>query len=220
MRLADLQAKAYMPTTRTLTPERAWSCQLCHQHCAPPPFAELVSKLRINFSQVGVGFVHMGGVHNFGYFASEQTLTFLTKRKVKLWFLLDRDEKEESEINKLAKKCSADASLKVLRKRELENYLIVPRVVAEFVGLKLRLADTKAPIHPPAEADVTKKIDEIAEKLKSFAIEKRVAKGTVQAAVSHTKANLRRRIGSRSSKNCRRNRQEYQRVRGIEKRCE
>jgi len=46
----------------------------------------------------------MGGVHNFGYFAAEQTVSFLMKRKVKLWFLMDRDEKEEGEIAKLAKK--------------------------------------------------------------------------------------------------------------------
>jgi len=65
---------------------------------------EWAAKLRINFSQAGVGFVHMGGVHNFGYFAAEQTVSFLMKRKVKLWFLMDRDEKEEGEIAKLAKK--------------------------------------------------------------------------------------------------------------------
>jgi hypothetical protein len=24
-------------------PVKAWSCQLCYQHCAPPPIADLVS---------------------------------------------------------------------------------------------------------------------------------------------------------------------------------
>ncbi|MEO6751983.1 MAG: AAA family ATPase [Chthoniobacteraceae bacterium] len=137
---------------------------------------EWAAKLRINFSQVGVGFVHMGGVHNFGYFAAEQTMTFLTKRKVKLWFLLDRDEKEEVEIANLARKCGANASLKVLKRREIENYFVLPRVITEFIALKRSLAGGKTAEGTLTEAEVLKKVDEIAETLKGYTIEKRVAR--------------------------------------------
>jgi putative ATP-dependent endonuclease of OLD family len=136
---------------------------------------EWAAKLRINLSQAGVGFVHMGGVHNFGYFAAEQTLTFLTNRRVKLWFLLDRDEKEKGEIAKLAQKCGPSASLKVLRKRELENYMIVPRVMMDFISLKRNLSNVTIS-EPPSEKDIMKKFDEIAEKLRPLAVAKRVVK--------------------------------------------
>lgn len=137
---------------------------------------EWAAKLQVNFSQAGVGFVHMGGVHNFGYFATEQTMSFLMKRKVKLWFLIDRDEKEESEIAKLAKQCGPNALLKVLKKRELENYLAIPRVVAEFIAVKKRLANPSMTIDVISEAEIAKKIDEVAENLKPLAVEKRVVK--------------------------------------------
>ena len=137
---------------------------------------EWAAKLRINFSQVGVGFVHMGGVHNFGYFAAEQTLSFLMKRNVRLWFLIDRDEKEEGEIAKLIQKCGQNAILKVLKRRELENYLIIPRVISEFIGLKRKLAGQFSNLDLPSEPEVVKKIDEVAEQLKALAIDKRVVK--------------------------------------------
>jgi hypothetical protein len=42
MQLAELNAKPDANPANT-HPINAWSCQLCHQPCAPPPFAELVS---------------------------------------------------------------------------------------------------------------------------------------------------------------------------------
>ena len=42
MRLADLKAKPDANHANA-HPFHAWSCQLCHQHCAPSPFAQLVS---------------------------------------------------------------------------------------------------------------------------------------------------------------------------------
>jgi predicted ATPase len=137
---------------------------------------EWAAKLHTNLSQVGAGFVHMGGVHNFGYFAAEQTLNFLMKRNVKVWFLLDRDEKEESDISHLAKKCGPNVSLKVLRKRELENYLIVPRVLGGFVGLKRKLGGMATQGQPPSEDEIVKEIEIVADGLKALAIEKRVVK--------------------------------------------
>ena len=55
---------------------------------------EWASTLEINFSQANVGFIPMGGVRNFAHFATDKILSFLTKRQVKMWFLMDRDEKK------------------------------------------------------------------------------------------------------------------------------
>ncbi len=137
---------------------------------------EFSAKLRINLSQAGVGFVQMGGVHNFGYFAAEQVISFLMKRNVKLWFLLDRDEKEETEISGLAKKCGGNATLKVLKKRELENYLILPRPLADFIAVKRRMANQSILPEKPSEAEIVAKLDEFADQLKPLSVEKRVAK--------------------------------------------
>jgi hypothetical protein len=41
IRLADLKAKP-VASHENAHPFNAWSCQLCNQHCAPSPFADLV----------------------------------------------------------------------------------------------------------------------------------------------------------------------------------
>ena len=59
---------------------------------------EWATKININLSQANVGFIIMGGVRNFTHYASEAIFRFLTKRQVKAWFILDRDERDEVEI--------------------------------------------------------------------------------------------------------------------------
>jgi putative ATP-dependent endonuclease of OLD family len=138
---------------------------------------EWAAKANINFSQAGVGFVHMGGVHNFSYFAAEQTLTFLAKRKVRVWFVLDKDEKEVEDIASLAKRCGANAKLKVLERRELENYLLIPKILIEFIQQKRSLAnEVLLPEDQLNEPLIAKAIDSACESLKQHAIEKRIVK--------------------------------------------
>lgn len=137
---------------------------------------EWASKLGINFSQANVGFISMGGVRNFAHFATEAILSFLTKRQVKIWFLIDRDEKEDSEVVELQNRLGNNAELRVLKKREIENYLICPRAIREFVKFKRESSGNLDKDELPDEADIENKIEACADQLKQFAINKRVVK--------------------------------------------
>ena len=94
------------------------------------------STLGVNLSQAGVGFVTTGGARNFTHYANASTLAFLSKRRVRLYFIIDRDERDLLEIEDLRKKLNDLGELKVLERRELENYLIVPRALALYIGEK------------------------------------------------------------------------------------
>lgn len=136
---------------------------------------ELASTLGINLAQQSVGFVPMGGVRNLAHFAAERTLAFLTKRQVRMWFVLDRDERDEADVQQLTKTLSEKARLFVLEKREIENYLLSPRAVADFIEKKQKLANIKDQ-SPPTIAAVEQAISECADFLKEVAIERRVVK--------------------------------------------
>ncbi len=66
----------------------------------------------------------MGGASNNQHFASEATLNLLSRRQIPMTFLLDRDEHDEAEIEKAAKRLGDRATMHWLKKRELENYLL------------------------------------------------------------------------------------------------
>ena len=147
---------------------------------------EWASILGINLNQANVGFIRMGGARNFAHFATEETLNFLAKRQVKMWFLIDRDEKEDAEIVRMHTMLGQDAKLQVLSKREIENYLICPRAVRSFIEHKrLLLGALKEQL--PTEDEVRNKIDKCAEKLKQFAISKRVVKISCKPVYPETK---------------------------------
>ncbi|HEU0144663.1 MAG TPA: AAA family ATPase, partial [Nitrososphaera sp.] len=137
---------------------------------------EWASKLKVNFSQHNVGFVIMEGVHNFTHYAQERTLSLLTKRQVKMLFLMDRDEREDAEITRLQERCGDKAILVVLKRREIENYLICPRAIAEFIKFKREASASKVADVLPTEFDIKTSIEQCAEELKQLAIDKRVAK--------------------------------------------
>ena len=137
---------------------------------------EFASKLGVNLSQSNVGFIHMGGVRNFTHFAAEATLSFLSKRNVQMWFVIDHDEKDEHEIARLQGLGGEHSQVKVLSRRELENYLISPRAVREFIRLKFQLSGSAQGRELPSEADIEAAIDSCTELLKQTAIDKRVAK--------------------------------------------
>jgi putative ATP-dependent endonuclease of the OLD family len=137
---------------------------------------EWASILGINLAQAGVGFVSMGGVRNLGYFAAKGTLDFLTRRRVRIWFLIDRDEREAEDVKDLSARLTGQAKLVVLERREIENYLIVPRALHEFIRLKREMAAAKGD-HPSLD-QVVSALDAAAEELKQIAIERRVTKQT------------------------------------------
>ncbi len=138
---------------------------------------EWASTLEINLSQPNVGFVAMGGVRNFTHYATEATLSFLAKRQVKMWFLIDRDERDELEIAKLQAGLGEKAVVEVLEKREIENYLICPRAIVELIKSKKTGAFGKGNNDDlPTESEIQDVINESAEKLKQMTIDKQVAR--------------------------------------------
>lgn len=134
---------------------------------------EFASTLGSNFGQSNVGFVHLRGIRNFVSYAAEETLNFLSKRQVKMWFIIDKDERDESEIKSLEEKLKGKATLVALRKREIENYLLFPRAIAEFIKLKSRLSGRKI---EPQESEIECALSESMEGLKQFVINKYISK--------------------------------------------
>jgi putative ATP-dependent endonuclease of the OLD family len=134
---------------------------------------EIAALVGVNLAQASVGFVPMGGARNLAHFGAERTITFLTKRRVRMWFVLDRDEKDEEDVRALVSKLSSQASLCVLDRREMENYLVCPRAVAAFIGLKQRLGGLP---ERGTEDEVRDAIAECAETLRSTAVQRRIVK--------------------------------------------
>ena len=128
----------------------------------------------VNFDQASVGFLHMGGARNLSYFAAEATLSFMSKRQVKMWFMIDRDERDEEDIRVIRERLGDNAVASVLQKREIENYLIHPRILVEHIATKL--AENGSQVAPPDIEDMERLIEECAEELKNVAIFKRIAK--------------------------------------------
>ncbi|MGO8789963.1 MAG: AAA family ATPase [Terriglobia bacterium] len=137
---------------------------------------ECASKLNVNFGQANVGFVHMGGARNFTHFAAEATISFLSKRQVRIWFLMDRDEKEDSEVAKLKDRVGAAGTVVILKGRELENFLLCPRAIAEFIHLKKIISGNLAAGAVPSEIEIRNALDQCADGLKQDTVDKRVAK--------------------------------------------
>ena len=136
---------------------------------------EWASICGINLAQASVGFVPMGGVRNLAHFATEATINFLGKRRVSVFFMLDRDEREEAEVKRLATQLGKKAELIVLKKRELENYLLCPKAIVKFIELKYQLIGVKDSKKVDV-AEIEKGINTCADALKDVAIERRVAK--------------------------------------------
>jgi putative ATP-dependent endonuclease of OLD family len=129
----------------------------------------LAQTLNVNLSQANVGFVVMGGARNFTHYAARATLSLLSRRRVRSIFILDRDEKDQSQFDKLAEQLGGQANLHVLQRREIENYLIEPAVVAEYIN------DKRATITPIAAADIVTTLNEVAEEIRPLSVAKQVA---------------------------------------------
>jgi predicted ATP-dependent endonuclease of OLD family len=139
---------------------------------------EWASILNVNLSQSSVGFVRMGGARNFSHYAAAATLSFLAKRRVKCWILLDRDERDEAEIERFEKIAGNLAKVIVLDQREIENLLLVPRTIVEFIKEKIAMSSSaiKSDNKIPTEELIRVALEDAFEKLKSVAAEKRITK--------------------------------------------
>ena len=136
---------------------------------------EWASTLSVNLSQANVGFISMGGVRNFGHYAADTIINFLTRRQVRTWFILDRDERDHEEVRRLQERLGARARAEILDRREIENFLVVPGPLAAFIRMKQEMSGNKS--LPQVERDaILAAIDQCADELKELAIEKQVVK--------------------------------------------
>jgi AAA domain, putative AbiEii toxin, Type IV TA system len=86
---------------------------------------EIAKTLDLDLAKANVGFVQMGGVRNFAHFAAQATLELLTRRNIRMWFVTDRDERDDEDVRQMLQCLGGAAVLKVLDRRELENYLLL-----------------------------------------------------------------------------------------------
>jgi putative ATP-dependent endonuclease of the OLD family len=119
---------------------------------------EFAKKIKIDFAKSNVGFVYMAGARNFAYFAAESTLELLSRRNIQMWFVTDRDENTDEETKQMMARLGGRARLKVLRKRELENYLLDVDATAAFIEEKQKAAGVNQP--KPTTADVERALNE------------------------------------------------------------
>lgn len=150
---------------------------------------EIATKLNVNLAQANVGFIIMDGVRNFGNFAAEKTLAFLTKRRVKMWFILDKDERDDDEIKKMKERLKDQAELTVLSKREIENYLLVPDTIMQFIEFKQTSGGGEFP-KKPSVVEIERLLDVKCNELKQEAIIRRVLRRVAQPNFFNRKAVL------------------------------
>ncbi|MEU7927034.1 AAA family ATPase [Micromonospora sp. NPDC049107] len=139
---------------------------------------ELAPRVGVNLGQANVGFVVMGSSRNFTHYASRSTIGLLTKRRVSMSFILDRDESSDTDVAALRARLDGAAHVHVLQRREMENYLAIPRPLTEFIREKRRLLGRD--FSDVTEELVTQRLTECADKLRQLAIEKRVIRAACQ----------------------------------------
>jgi predicted ATP-dependent endonuclease of OLD family len=155
-------------------------------------FREFAEILDVNLSQTNVGFIHIGGARNFANYASESTFSFLSKRLVRSTFILDRDERSDEDVKKMAASLGERALLHVLKKRELENYLLNTRPLAQLINNKQKSAGVKNAVEATPES-VQKEMMKSVEFLRTLTILKRSAKellSSIHVEVEFTKDDL------------------------------
>jgi hypothetical protein len=144
----------------------------------------------VNLNQANVGFISIGGVRNFAHYATETIFTFLSKRQVQSWFILDRDERDNSEVEMLKTKLGAKAQVVVLEKREIDNFLLSSPALERFIRLKQKMSG-KTPLREPDVQSVEIAMNECADSLMQRTIDKRVTRALcspVRAEIDWTKS--------------------------------
>jgi len=135
---------------------------------------EHANKIGVNLAQQNVGFVRMGGVRNFTHYATEAILSFLSKRQVDMYFLLDHDEQDDKDVEAIKKRLGDRANVHVLRKREIENYLLTPSALLAFLEKKTQRSAKFESLS--SEPQINELLSSCADELKEFTLGKRVAK--------------------------------------------
>ncbi len=89
--------------------------------------------LSVKLSRGNVGFIALRGIGNLSYYAARETLRFLQNRNVEITFLIDRDERAASEIKNIKEALGPEVVFFPTEPRELENYLLVPDAIAQYI---------------------------------------------------------------------------------------
>ena len=135
---------------------------------------ELSKKIERNLPNARATFVQMGGASRFAHYAAEATLELLSRRQVKMSFLIDRDERDDADIKQMMGKVGENAKLIVLDKRELENYILHPSAILKLIEHKSKTIKGTAEL--PSQEQLKSQIKEVAEGLLERVIELRVGK--------------------------------------------
>ena len=133
---------------------------------------ELSNLLSVNLSQKNVGFIPLNGTRNLSYYATKEILDFLTKRRVRMWFVLDRDEKSDDDVKAISARLGSNVIFFATEGRELENYLLNPTANRNYL---LARKGSREDVQQLTDGDVAAKLNLCADTLKSYAIWKRVA---------------------------------------------
>lgn len=138
---------------------------------------EFSKVLNVNFGRKNIGFIQMRGVRNIGHYAAAEVVSFLTRRQVKLWFLVDGDEASSVHFQRLKNDFGSNAKLHVLKRREIENYLLAPNQNIQHLIDRKRAARDGS-FQRPEETDFRAKLEAAAESLKPLTIWKRICAQT------------------------------------------
>ena len=125
--------------------------------------SELSKVLNLEIASENATFVQMAGSTGFSHFAADATLDLLSRRRIRMWFVVDSDERSETEIKRMVDRIGDRAELVVLKRRELENYLLEPRAILKLV--KEKAATSKDKLRDIDEDQIKRDIIEISEGL-------------------------------------------------------
>jgi len=122
---------------------------------------EFARKLDIDLAGKNISFVQMGGATRFAHYAAEATIGILSKRRIPMWFIVDRDEKDGDDIRRLVERLGNRAHLLTFRRREIENYLLNPAAILRLVNRKkLKAVASTGIMSPETIADDIHNISE------------------------------------------------------------
>jgi putative ATP-dependent endonuclease of the OLD family len=145
---------------------------------------EFANKLGLDLAKANVGFIRLGGITNLKSYAAEEVITLLSRRQVKLWFVVDRDERDSMDIQRMKERLGDRANLCVLERRELENYLLDARAVRKFLELKKMTSQDRA---VPSLEDLSAAMQNVSLELKEEAISLRLKKRLLTPVYPNTK---------------------------------
>jgi putative ATP-dependent endonuclease of the OLD family len=128
--------------------------------------------IRVNLNQKNVAFIPLRGIRNLSHYAAREILDFLSNRKVKMWFIIDRDEKAVEDIAQIRDRLGTSVAFFQTVGRELENYLLSPRANLSYLNTRFKPGQMAA---LPTEDDVREKLNLCADTLKCYVRWKRVS---------------------------------------------